>query len=435
MDAFINRRELTFKALAGLAGGALGWLPVELVNHGYDLTQRQTTGMAVANLIAMAVLSGLIGGFINAAQNQELALTPQMQRRFLIGFGICALLSLPATYYSNRAFSYILTAGGWGVGHAGSMVYLIAARLTGWTLMGLMLGLGVGIATFVAGNLLKGAAGGWVGGFIGGIAFDAIGALTHAGLLSRLFGLSAIGLAIGLFIGLVQELTKVAWLRVEDGRLRGREYRLDKGMAFLGRAEECEIGLFGDSAVAPQHAQISRRGSEYILKDLTRNPGTLVNGQRIESKVLAAGDLIQIGNYALRFNLRTVSAPALAQPYVAPSASSVVATPPAAHNPTPSLAAAQANGGARLINSIGQSLVLRPDAPTRLGRALDNDLVVADQSVSRHHATISWQNGGYYLQDLGSQNGTYVGGQRVNQALLVDGARVKLGDAEFDFRV
>jgi pSer/pThr/pTyr-binding forkhead associated (FHA) protein/uncharacterized membrane protein len=434
MDAFINRRDLTFKALAGLAGGALGWVPVELVNHGYDLTQRQTTAMAIANLIAMAVLSGLIGGFINAAQSQELALTAQTQRRFLIGFGICALLSLPATYYSNRAFSYILMAGGWGVGHSGSMVYLIGARLVGWTLMGLMLGLGVGIATFVASNLLKGAAGGWVGGFIGGIAFDAIGALTHAGLLSRLFGLSAIGLAIGLFIGLVQELTKVAWLRVEDGRLRGREYRLDKGLAFLGRAEECEIGLFGDSAVAPQHAQINRQGSEYILKDLTRNPGTLVNGQRIESKVLAAGDLIQIGNYALRFNLRSVSAPALAQPYVAPPASSPVGTSPPAANPVPSFAA-RANGGARLIDSAGQSLALRQDAPTRLGRALDNDLVVADQSVSRHHATISWQNGGYYLQDLGSQNGTYVGGQKVNQALLVDGVRVKLGDAEFDFRI
>lgn len=418
-----------------MAGGALGWVPVELVNHGYDLTQRQTTGMAVANLIAMAILSGLIGGFINAAQSQELALTPQTQRRFLIGFGLCALLSLPATYYSNRAFSYILMAGGWGVGHTGSMVYLIAARLAGWTLMGLMLGLGVGLATFVAGNLLKGAAGGWVGGFIGGIAFDAIGALTHAGLLSRLFGLSAIGLAIGLFIGLVQELTKVAWLRVEDGRLRGREYRLDKNLAFLGRAEECEIGLFGDSAVAPQHAQISRQGGEYILKDLTRNPGTLVNGQRIESKPLAAGDLIQLGNYALRFNLRSVSAPAAVRNVAPPLPSIAAAPPPAAATQAPASSPPAANGRARLIDSAGQPLALRVDGPTRLGRALDNDLVVADQSVSRHHATISWQNGAYYLQDLSSQNGTFVGGQRVSQALLVDGARVKLGDAEFDFRI
>ena len=47
-----------------------------------------------------------------------------------------------------------------------------------------------------------------------------------------------IGLAIGLFIGLVQELTKAAWLKVEAGRLRGREFRLEKPVATIGRAEE-----------------------------------------------------------------------------------------------------------------------------------------------------------------------------------------------------
>ncbi len=40
----LNRRELTFKALAGLCGGAIGWLPVELASHNSHLGEAQTVG-------------------------------------------------------------------------------------------------------------------------------------------------------------------------------------------------------------------------------------------------------------------------------------------------------------------------------------------------------------------------------------------------------
>jgi pSer/pThr/pTyr-binding forkhead associated (FHA) protein len=416
MELLVNRRELTFKALAGLAGGALGWIPVEIANHGHSLTQAQTTGSLIASFVSMALLSGMIGGFINAAQSQELALTRPVKVRFVVGFAICLLLSFPATYYSNLAFSYILVAGGWGVNHAGSIAYLVAARLAGWTLMGLLLGAGVGLATFTLSNVLKGAVGGWVGGFLGGIAFDAIGELTQAGLFSRLFGLSAIGLAIGLFIGLVQELTKTAWLKVEHGRLRGREFRLERNVAALGRAEESDVGLFGDPAVAARHAEIRRVNGDFVLKDLTRSPGTLVNGQRIENATLKNGDLIQIGDYAIRFYLRTGAA------------AKATETPPAASPP------AGVPSGPRLVDARGMTTVLHAGTALRIGRALDNDLVVADQSVSRHHAAIASSDGAFYLRDLNSQNGSYVAGKRISEARLSDGVLVKLGDAEFHFR-
>jgi pSer/pThr/pTyr-binding forkhead associated (FHA) protein len=416
MQSSINRRDLTFKSLAGLAGGAVGWLPVELTTRGHSLTEPATTATFVAGLASMAVLSGLIGGMINASQLQTLELTPIVKRRFLYGFIICGLLSLPATYYSNLAFSYILSAGGWQVGHPGSVEYLILARLAGWTLMGLMLGAGVGIATFSPANILKGAAGGWVGGFLGGITFDAISAMSGGGLLSRLFGLSAIGLAIGLFIGLVQELTKAAWLRVEAGRLRGREFRLEKPLATIGRAEESEVGLFGDPAVAPRHALIQREGANFTLKDLTRDPGTFINGNRIESALLHNGDLIRIGDYEVRFHLR--SAP-MSRTIGAPAGAQIDGAAP----------------GPCLVDSQGRRHQLRAGVPTRIGRSLDNDLVLPDQSISRHHATIAVvDGGGFYLHDLGSQNGSFVDGRRVSEAALKDGDRIALGDARFQFR-
>jgi pSer/pThr/pTyr-binding forkhead associated (FHA) protein len=412
----IDRRDLTFKGLAGLAGGAVGWLPVEMATRGHSLTDAATTSSAVLGMLSMALLSGMIGGMINASQAQVLELTPQVRRSFVWGFAICAVLSLPATYYSNSAFTYILNAGGWRIGHPGAMSYLILARLAGWTLMGLMLGAGVGLATASPANMLKGAAGGLVGGFLGGITFDLIGAVAGGGLFSRLFGLSLLGLAIGLFIALVQELTKAAWLKVEEGRLRGREFRLEKAVATIGRAEENEIGLFGDPVVAPRHAVIQRTGADFMLKDLTRDPGTFVNGKRIESAPLHQGDLIEIGNYRMRFNLRTAAATnaRVAVPIASPARNG--ATPPC------------------LVDSEGRQLLLRQGGPTTIGRALDNDLVVPHQSISRHHATIAMVDGAYRLQDLQSQNGTFVGGNRVGQAPLKNGDTIRLGDAEFQFQ-
>ena len=43
-------------------------------------------------------------------------------------------------------------------------------------------------------------------------------------------------------------------------------------------------------------------------------------------------------------------------------------------------------------------------------------------------------NGSFRLRDLGSQNGTFVRGERVNEAPLNNGDPVRVGDASFTFR-
>ena len=235
--------------MAGLAGGAIGWLPVELASHGRNLTDVMSTGDIVASYVTMAVLSGLIGGLILASDEQKFQLTPTVRNRFILGFVVCFILAIPANYYSNIVFSEILDYGGWGTGHQGSLFFL--SRRSG----GLVDDDGHdagrrrrhcgfprlrGSSDQVAGrtrsifqriNIIKGAAGGWIGGFAGGLTFDLINQVTGGGLASRLIGLSLIGLAIGLLIGLVQELTKAAWLTVEAGRLKGRQYRLEGGIS------------------------------------------------------------------------------------------------------------------------------------------------------------------------------------------------------------
>lgn len=75
------------------------------------------------------------------------------------------------------------------------------------------------------------------------------------------------------------------------------------------------------------------------------------------------------------------------------------------------------------------------DGENILGRDQDARVFVDDVSVSRHHARILIDSGGARLEDLGSKNGTYVGGRRIEQAAaLSDGESIRLGSVAFIFR-
>jgi hypothetical protein len=69
----------------------------------------------------------------------------------------------------------------------------------------------------------------------------------------------------------------------------------------------------------------------------------------------------------------------------------------------------------------------------RMGRTPDNDVVVADSNVSRHHCTISATEDGFIVTDLHSTNGTKVNDQLISHWQLSDGDRVQVGDAQFTF--
>jgi DNA-binding response OmpR family regulator len=64
---------------------------------------------------------------------------------------------------------------------------------------------------------------------------------------------------------------------------------------------------------------------------------------------------------------------------------------------------------------------------TTIGRWEDNDVVIADRWISRHHAEIRREGTRYVLHDLGSKNGLYVNGQRWTRPLaLEDGDQIQI---------
>lgn len=69
-------------------------------------------------------------------------------------------------------------------------------------------------------------------------------------------------------------------------------------------------------------------------------------------------------------------------------------------------------------------------SPTSVGRMPDNDIVLDDRRVSRHHAEFVQQGARWIMRDAGSTNGTAVNGQVVKEAVLKPGDQISLGGLE-----
>ena len=90
---------------------------------------------------------------------------------------------------------------------------------------------------------------------------------------------------------------------------------------------------------------------------------------------------------------------------------------------------------AYLCETLGRRHPLR-GAITRIGRLPDNDIVLDDTVVSRHHAVIIHTGSGYVINDLRSANGVYVQNQLIGASFtLTDGDKFVIGDHEFTFEI
>ena len=96
------------------------------------------------------------------------------------------------------------------------------------------------------------------------------------------------------------------------------------------------------------------------------------------------------------------------------------------------------------VSAVGFVLISRTNALVRhavregltaIGRAQENDIVITDALVSRHHAQITLDGGTCQITDLGSGNGTFLNGERINGSkCLRPGDVVRIADSE-EFRL
>ena len=84
------------------------------------------------------------------------------------------------------------------------------------------------------------------------------------------------------------------------------------------------------------------------------------------------------------------------------------------------------NGRINLAFAITQKI-------TGIGRAPDNLIQLTDSEVSKHHAVIRDADDGWQIVDLGSQNGVFVNGKRVQRSAILHGDKIKIGAQDFVF--
>jgi pSer/pThr/pTyr-binding forkhead associated (FHA) protein len=349
--------------------------------------------------------------------------------------------------------------------------------------MGLFLGAAIGATTLNWRRVIQGAIGGTIGAGIGGLLFDPISAafapltmsLKHVaqggtpevGIFGRVALCLLLGAGIGLFIGIIENVAKVAWLRLAVGRNEGKEWVVDMAQTVIGRSETAQVPLFGDTAIAPKQASILRRGAEYLLVDENSPSGTYLNGQRITQSPLFHGAIIGVGSYKLEFLMKVGTAPQRAAealrgqqhyalqgagaqvgaPYAAPAASVSYQQPtptqapvfpapnvPSAPSVPTQMVSPQPMSGIDTLVAIAGPLTGQRFPITgnlEVGREGMGIPLTFDTSASRKHANFSPSPAGIILTDLGSTNGTFVNDQRVQAASLVKGDLVRIGITTF----
>lgn len=87
-------------------------------------------------------------------------------------------------------------------------------------------------------------------------------------------------------------------LRPVSGPAAGKNYRV-KGKARLGRSRECEIHL-ADPSVSRNHAVLEVLDGSLTVNDNGSTNGTFVNGSRVKSSALNAGDVVAFGRTEMR---------------------------------------------------------------------------------------------------------------------------------------
>jgi pSer/pThr/pTyr-binding forkhead associated (FHA) protein len=84
------------------------------------------------------------------------------------------------------------------------------------------------------------------------------------------------------------------------GGMAGQSFQPDADKTLIGRSPECDVFL-DDVTVSRRHAELTRDGDTFAIRDLGSLNGTYVNRHRIESAVLENDDEVQIGKYRLTF--------------------------------------------------------------------------------------------------------------------------------------
>ena len=389
----------------------------------------------------------------------------------------------------SSALGFIFGAMGAGFGHtiAGLVFSMLGgsafsatnmvARTFAFIPLGLLIGAAVGASQRSVRGLVSGAIGGAIAGFVTGAAFDPISTMMSSfsfmaqaqnaasgtveiGAPGRATLAAGLGLFIGLFTSIVDLVTRQAWLRLVLGRNEGREWPIDAAQTLIGRDERAHIPVFSDPSIPSLAAVIVRQGGQYVLQDPGSPIGVGHNGVRVHQAVLSNGDSIQIGPLMFQFMMKAGHGGAFegrakgvavggqphppqmpgpvtgmpAQPTQWPTGARTMQQQPVQPSmPTQAIQTPVSQPSFGIVVTSGPLTGQRVSVTGNLeiGREATGLSLPTDAQASRRHAQLVVSPGGLQVTDLGSTNGTYVNGNRVQTSLLSKGDVLTIGSTTF----
>jgi ABC-type multidrug transport system ATPase subunit/ABC-type multidrug transport system permease subunit len=210
-------------------------------------------------------------------------------------------------------------------------------------------------------------------------------------------------------------------------RVGEQMHRLERGgVNRVGRDPSSEI-VVDDRLVSRHHGVLRLEQGTWVFEDLRSANGTYEGDRRVKKVMIEGETTLRLGHPQTGRPLTlTLLRPARPAPVPAPvPAPRPVPGPPAPRPPSgqppgPSYPRRQDRPPGR--PSGPPSVIVKLQQRTaHIGRARDNEVKMADDLlVSRHHAELRTLSGGRYaIVDLGSHNGTYVNGRRIEQPEIV----------------
>jgi pSer/pThr/pTyr-binding forkhead associated (FHA) protein len=200
-------------------------------------------------------------------------------------------------------------------------------------------------------------------------------------------------------------------VRSGDGKAASR-ITFDAPRVVIGRGEGCEVRL-PDASVSHRHASIRQRGAEYIVLDEGSANGTFVGPVRLSPqapRVLTDGDLVRIGRVWIEVRFDQTVPTANVQLATRELALSLVAQALAAQGESAAIRVKITEGPAA-----GTELLIDTfDRPYTVGRLPSADLHIDDADLSRRHVELFRRGERLVIRDLGSKNGSELGGRRMN---------------------
>jgi phosphoserine phosphatase RsbU/P len=80
-----------------------------------------------------------------------------------------------------------------------------------------------------------------------------------------------------------------------------------------------------------------------------------------------------------------------------------------------------------VLEANGRRAVVLDSSPFQIGRSSENQLQISDTQASRHHAELREEADGWHVRDCGSRFGTFLNDQKIDEALIRPGDRLRLG--------